>query len=140
MFIAIDFDGTIVDHEYPKIGRAVPGAFEWMKKFKDTEARLILWTMRSDGSEDGDTLTAAIEFCRDRGIEFDFVNENPQKWTSSSKVYAHVYIDDTAFGCPLTKNPIMAKKPYVDWEEVGPAVLKMLRARAHPPGAIMHGW
>ena len=140
MFVAIDFDGTIVEHAYPELGRPVPGAIEWLKKFQATEAKLILWTMRSDGSEDGDTLTAAIEFCRGHGVEFDFINENPQTWTSSTKVFAQVYIDDTAFGCPLVKNPIMARKPYVDWEQVGPEVMKMIRVRTHPPGAIKDGW
>ena len=54
MFIAIDFDGTIVDHRFPEIGKPVPGAFEWMKKFKEAGAKLILWTMRSDGQANGE--------------------------------------------------------------------------------------
>ena len=47
--IAVDFDGTIVDHVFPEIGAAVPGAFKWLKRFKEAGATLILWTMRSDG-------------------------------------------------------------------------------------------
>ena len=122
MNIAIDFDGTIVLHEFPDIGREVPGAFEWMKKFQDAGCKLILWTMRSDGDNFGPVLTQAVEFCRERGVEFWGVNENPgQDWSDSPKAYAHVYIDDAAFGCPLVENP--GGRPFVDWDSVGPAIL-----------------
>ncbi len=57
LYIAVDFDGTIVDHQFPEIGKAVPGAFDWLKRFKEAGATLILWTMRSDGQEYGDVLT-----------------------------------------------------------------------------------
>lgn len=126
MYIAIDFDGTMVEHIYPGIGKEVPGAFMWVKKFKEAGAKLILWTMRSDGQADGDVLTEAIEYCKSKGVEFDFHNENPQDWTTSNKAYAHVYIDDAAFGCPLRVNPRMGGRPFVDWDIVGPAVLKMI--------------
>ncbi len=49
MKVAIDFDGTIVEHKFPEVGKPVPGAIEWMKKWQDAGAQLILWTMRSDG-------------------------------------------------------------------------------------------
>lgn len=140
MFIAIDFDGTIVDHAYPEIGEPVPGAFEWMEKFKIAGANLILWTMRSDGGKDGDLLTEAVEFCRTRGIEFKFVNEHPQEWTNSPKVFAHLYIDDSAYGCPLLDNPRKGGRSYVDWNRVGPQVLQKTRAFGHPEGAIKDGW
>ena len=126
MFIAIDFDGTIVDHMYPEIGNPVPGAVDWIKRFKEAGATLILLTMRGDGSRSGDVLTSAVQYCRDNGIEFDFVNENPQDWTTSNKVYAHIYIDDSAFGCPLVENTISGRRPFVDWAVVGPAVLERI--------------
>ena len=125
MFIAIDFDGTIVDHRFPEIGRPVPGAFTWIKRFKDAGATLILWTMRSDSSAYGDTLSDAVKFCRKNGVEFDLVNSNPQDWTSSPKVLAHAYIDDAAIGCPLRSNPRMGGRPFVDWDIVGPTVMKL---------------
>ena len=100
-YLAVDFDGTIAKHRYPNIGDPVPGAFKWLKKFQSTdEVILILWTMRSDGPMEP-FLTEALEFCADRGVVFDFANEHPQDWTTSPKVYAHCYIDDSAFGCPL---------------------------------------
>lgn len=131
MLIAIDFDGTIVDHQFPDLGEPVPGAFDWLKKFSDAGAKLILWTMRSDGQKNGPVLTHAIELCRKHGVEFFGVNENPQQasWTASRKAYAHVYIDDAAFGCPLRANPRMGGRPFVDWAIVGPAVLAMIDAK-----------
>ena len=91
MFIAIDFDGTIVEHQFADIGRAVPGAFEWMKRWQEAGAKLILWTMRSDGrtgegKENGPVLTQAVQFCRDNGLEFFAVNGNPTQsaWTNST--------------------------------------------------------
>ncbi len=121
MDIAIDFDGTIVKHEFPRMGDVLPKAFEWMKKFEDAGARLLLNTMRSD-----EYLNAAVECCRENGIEFFGVNHNPEQdsWTSSPKVYAQLYIDDAAFGCPLVHEA--GSRPYVDWDIVGPAVFDML--------------
>jgi len=53
MIIAIDFDGTIVDHRYPDVGEPCPGSFEWMRKFQAAGAKLILWTMRDMAHESG---------------------------------------------------------------------------------------
>lgn len=126
MFIAIDFDGTIAEHEFPKIGRPVPYAFTYMRTFRDLGAKLILWTMRSDGQAHGDVLTQAVEFCRQHGIEFYGVNGNPEQraWTSSPKAYAQIYIDDAALGCPLVYPK--SGSPYVNWEQVGPRVIDMI--------------
>ena len=124
-YIAIDFDGSIVDHMFPSVGNPVPGAVEWIKKFYEAGATLILWTMRSDGPE-GDFLTDAINYCEENDLNFAFYNENPQNWTTSPKAYAHQYIDDAAFGCPLKENPRFGGRPYVDWDIVGPAVLEFL--------------
>jgi hydroxymethylpyrimidine pyrophosphatase-like HAD family hydrolase len=120
MIIAVDFDGTIVEHEFPKIGPAVPGAFKSIKKLQESGHRLILWTMRSDGQECGDVLTQAVKFCEDNGIRFWAVNCNPEQhtWTTSNKSYAHLYIDDAALGCPLRENPRLGGRNYVDWDKV----------------------
>ena len=137
MILAIDFDGTLVEHKFPDIGPEIPGAFDWLKKFQEAGAKLILWTMRSDGrngkgKENGPVLTEAIEFCRSRGVEFWGVNTNPEQssWTQSPKAYAHVYIDDAAFGCPLVKGEPDAwdgsYRPYVDWDKVGPKIMRLL--------------
>lgn len=133
MILAIDFDGTLVDHRFPEIGVPVPGAFDWLKRWQAAGAKLILWTMRSDGRtgggrENGPVLTEAVEFCRSQGVEFWGINENPQQkgWTGSPKAYAHAYVDDAAFGCPLKENPRVGGRPYVDWSVVGPAVMALL--------------
>lgn len=127
MIICVDFDGTVVEHEYPRIGREVPGAFDWMKKWQDAGARLILWTMRCDSESSGDVLTRAIDFCAANGVTFWGVNCNPeQSWSNSPKAYAHIYVDDAAFGCPLVDKCEDGFRPYVDWEKVGPDVLAMV--------------
>lgn len=137
--IAVDFDGTLCEHRFPEIGPEVPEAFVYLKAFQDAGARLILHTMRSDrpaslsndpGPENVPAgrlfLTEAISWCADRGIIFWGHNCNPEQhtWTSSPKPYAHLYIDDAAFGCPLVQPPL--RRPFVDWNIVGPRVLSMI--------------
>ena len=75
--------------------------------------KLILYTMRS-----GETLDEAVAWCAERGLKFWAVNENPEqkKWTDSPKIYANIYIDDAAFGCPL--KDIEFERPVVDWSKV----------------------
>ena len=75
----------------------------------------------------GETLTAATNFCEEHGLKFHLVNKSPGKWSQSNKAYANIYIDDSAFGCPLVQNPRKGGKPYVDWDQVGPAVFKMIK-------------
>ena len=115
--VAVDFDGTLVEHIYPAIGREVPGAFAWLRKFQAADIKLILWTMRSHKE-----LAEAVDFCRDRGVEFWGINENPDQhsWTTSPKQYAQLYIDDAAVGCPLIPAGL---RPIVDWRVVGPYVM-----------------
>ena len=140
LIIAIDFDGTLCDHRFPDIGNENPGAFSALKAFQEAGAKLILWTMRSDmiapdnrspegHSADRDHLAEAVKWCRTRGVEFWGINENPEQrsWTGSPKQYAHLYIDDAAFGCPLRENPRMGGRPMVDWSKVEPAVLDLLK-------------
>lgn len=97
MVIAIDFDGTIVEHRYPAIGKQRPFAFETLKALQQKGHRLILWTHRS-----GPYLDEAVEYCRKNGVEFYAVNRNypEEKWDSedSRKVLADLYIDDRNLG------------------------------------------
>jgi len=97
LVIAVDFDGTIVEHRFPEIGRIRPFAFETMKALQSKNHRLILWTHRS-----GRQLTDAVEFCRLNGIEFYAVNKNypEEKWceNDSRKIVADIYIDDRNLG------------------------------------------
>lgn len=113
-YICIDFDGTIVEHDYPRIGKPNPGAIEVIKKINEAKHKVILFTMR-----DGKALEEAVKYCLDNGISLYNANHNPSqyRWTKSPKVYANIYIDDAALGCPL-KMDSSNKRPMVDWVTV----------------------
>ena len=125
MYICVDFDGTIVDFDFPDIGRPAPGAIKWLKRFQDKGGKIILFTMRSDHRKYGPALTEAVDYLKKQGIELFGINKNPTQvfWTSSPKAYGHVYIDDAAAGCPLI-HPDGFNRPCVDWSKVGPIVEK----------------
>jgi hypothetical protein len=95
--IAVDFDGTIVEHAYPEIGKEMLFAFMTLKEIEKKGALLILWTFRA-----GKELDAAVEYCRQNGIEFYAVNKNyPEEIfdeTISRKINADVFIDDRNVG------------------------------------------
>jgi len=95
--IAVDFDGTIVEHEYPGIGKEKLFAFQTLKELEKLGARLILWTFRA-----GTELDDAVEFCRKNGIEFYAVNKNYAEEvydeTISRKIDADIFIDDKNVG------------------------------------------
>lgn len=98
MTIAVDFDGTIVTHDYPRIGKPVPFAIETLLRLQQTDRHnLILWTAR-----EGELLDEAVEYCRQRGLEFYAVNANyPEETKEHSyprKVVADIYIDDRNLG------------------------------------------
>ena len=111
--IAVDFDGTCVHHKYPKVGEDVPHAVPVLQELVRRGAQLILWTMRS-----GDTLDDAVEWFASRDIPLHGIQRNPtqDRWTSSPKAYAQLYIDDAAFGCPLLGDH--PRRMVVDWEAV----------------------
>jgi len=127
MIICVDFDGTLCEHKYPEIGAPAKDAFYWLNQWRSAGATLILYTMRSDGPGARKSLSEARDWCRAHGFEFNAYNHNPDQhnWTSSPKVYAHLYVDDAAFGCPLKDVP--GGRPIVDWDAVGPAVLAKIR-------------
>ncbi|MGZ2370658.1 BT0820 family HAD-type phosphatase [Ancylomarina sp. YFZ004] len=97
MIIAVDFDGTIVEHRYPDLGKEIPFAIESLKLIKEQGHQLILWTYRA-----GKELDDAIGFCRENGLEFYAVNKNyPEEVFDDSisrKINADIYIDDRNLG------------------------------------------
>jgi len=127
MYICVDFDGTVVDHRYPDIGEPVPGAIPWLQKLQHLGAKIILFTMRSNRSEGLNLLQDAVQFLEANGVQLFGVNRNPDQdvWTSSPKAYGQVYVDDSAFGCPLIQ-PKGFGRPCVDWDIVGPQLERML--------------
>lgn len=99
MIIAIDFDGTIVEHKYPAIGKEIPFAIETLKRLQADRHKLILWTVR-----EGKLLDEAVEFCRERGLEFYAINrdypeeEKDKNDHFSRKLKADLFIDDRNLG------------------------------------------
>lgn len=97
LIIAVDFDDTLAKagEKYPEIGEPtylLSTLIEYRKIFKE-HLQLILWTCRA-----GEALQMAIDYCKERGLEFDAVNEDVPatlKWKSKTpKPFAHIYIDD----------------------------------------------
>jgi hydroxymethylpyrimidine pyrophosphatase-like HAD family hydrolase len=111
--IAVDFDGTIVEHRYPAIGKEMLFAFATLKALQQKGHKLILWTIRT-----GPLLDEAVEFCRQNGVEFYAVNKNyPEEQLdekTSRKLNADVFIDDRTIG------------GFIGWSEVWQAL--------HPEG------
>ena len=95
--IAVDFDGTIVEHQYPQIGKEKLFAFETLREMQKKGFKLILWTVCC-----GKELEEAVEFCRNKGVEFYAVNKNyPEEAIDETlvrKIEADIYIDDRNIG------------------------------------------
>lgn len=100
--IAVDFDGTLCEFAFPKIGEQTEKQKELLESLIEARKnghKVILWTNRGD-NEEYPVLTEAVEWCKERGLEFDAVNENipglKKLSGPSPKVVADVYIDDKA--------------------------------------------
>ena len=125
MIIAVDFEGTCVSKDYPKMGKTIKGAPSTLRKLAKKRHKIILYTLRShlDRNKEtsevikSDTLQEAINWFKERNIPLYAVNENPdqKRWTSSSKLSADIYIDDKSLGVPLK---LQDSKLCVDWKKV----------------------
>ena len=99
MVIAVDFDGTIVEHMYPKIGNEIPFATDTLKELIKDGHQLILWSVREDG-----LLQEAVDWCHRRGVDFWAVNKDyPEEERSknnhfSRKLKVDMFIDDRNVG------------------------------------------
>jgi hypothetical protein len=96
--IAVDFDGTIVEHKYPEIGKEILFAFETLRALQKQNHQLILWTFRS-----GRELDDAVDYCRRNGVEFYAINssypeEEFDEEYDSRKIDADIFIDDRNIG------------------------------------------
>ncbi len=99
MTIAVDFDGTIVEHRYPEIGKEIPFATATLKRLIEDGHKLILWSVR-----EGRLLEEAVEWCKQRGIVFYAVNSDYDEDTPktnanySRKLKVQLFIDDRNVG------------------------------------------
>ena len=99
MVIAVDFDGTIVEHRYPQIGEEIPFAVETLKMLVRDRHKLILWSVR-----EGELLEEAVNWCRERVLEFYAVNRDyPEETVDnnphfSRKLKVDLFIDDRNLG------------------------------------------
>lgn len=99
MTIAVDFDGTIVEHRYPKIGEEIPFALDTLKMLQREQHRLVLWSVR-----EGSLLDEAVAWCKERGLEFYAVNRDYPEETMannphfSRKLKVDIFIDDRNLG------------------------------------------
>lgn len=137
MTINIDFDGTCVSHEFPRIGKDI-GAQRILKKLTDNGHQLILFTMRSDRLKKGRTgdkmikdvtgsfLTDAVNWFKENDIPLYGIQYNPTQsnWTTSNKAFGNFYIDDAAIGCPLILDNEISDRPFVDWKLIEIELIK----------------
>lgn len=99
MYIAVDFDGTIVEHRYPAIGKEIPFATATLRQLIEDGHRLILWTVRMDN-----LLQEAVDWCKERGVIFYAINKDYEEETQESnrhysrKIKADLWIDDRNLG------------------------------------------
>ena len=100
MTIAVDFDGTIVEHRYPEIGEERPFATDTLKMLIKDRHKLILWTVR-----EGKLLDDAVNWCRERGVEFYAINrEYPEETVHNNQHFSRklsavdIWIDDRNVG------------------------------------------
>lgn len=95
--IAVDFDGTIVEHAYPRIGKPIPFALEALRLLQSQErCLLVLWTVRT-----GELLQEAVEYCAGHGVEFYAVNQNypgEEVGDTPRKLAVDIFIDDRNVG------------------------------------------
>lgn len=107
--IAVDFDGTLVEDKFPEIGRPIEATWNMVREAIDKGAKIILWTSR-----DNERLKAAVEFCTERGLHFDAINDNLDECkilfnNSTRKVYANEYWDDKAIAGFCRTESILVK-------------------------------
>lgn len=126
--IVLDFDGTCVKHEYPKVGDDI-GAVPVLKRLVEAGHKLVLFTMRSDkGVKEGkfeSGLSDAVDWFKENDIPLYGIQTNPtqKNWTDSPKAYGQLHIDDAGINIPLIY-PEDGSRPYVDWIEIESILIK----------------
>lgn len=124
MKIYLDFDGTVVAHEYPAIGVYNEGCFEVIKKLQKAGHQIILNTSRIDFKNG--TLDEALYFLEKNKEkihlpikEFTPAKLSPMEWNwESFEMFDVLFIDDFAKGIPLKKLETNPALELVDWNQV----------------------
>lgn len=102
---AIDFDGTIVEHEFPDIGPEKPNALDTMRALQKVGHKIIIWTCRT-----GEMLDVIEQWLKKKNFVPDSINKSLVPYSSYGfsfpKVYADFYLDDRSF------------PPFSDWKSV----------------------
>lgn len=118
MDIYLDFDGTLVEHEYPKIGRENFGGMRVVKRLQDAGNRIILNTYRADLGEGLAEAIDWVNFHREVEMTLDGVTDKKihPEWKPETAA-TYLFIDDQATGIPL-KPAVMTQGKMVDWDKV----------------------
>jgi len=114
MYIVVDFDGTVVTHDYPRVGKDI-NAIPVLKKLIENKHQLILFTMRG-----GKELDDAVKWFANNEIPLFGVQTNPtqHEWTNSPKAYGQLIIDDAAAFAPLKFDSNYSNRPFIDWDKM----------------------
>lgn len=121
LYIAVDFDGTCVTHEFPEIGKDI-GAQKVLKRLVTSGHKLILNTMRGNlvsrlNPTGRNHIAEAIQWFKDNNIPIVAVYKHPTQthWTNSYKCHADLYIDDRNVCMPKIHDITICETPFVDW-------------------------
>lgn len=118
MVIAVDFDGTLADTRFPEIMGPRKDVIAYCKLQRHLGNKLILWTCRV-----GEDLEAAVQFCKEQGLEFDAINdhlpEQKARWNNDTrKIWADMYIDDKNVSIDTVKNAVEMIREVLDEKEL----------------------
>jgi hypothetical protein len=121
MTIYLDFDGTVVEHQYPKMGRENFGCMEVIKKLQDAGHEIIINTYRADmGAEE---LQKAYDYVNwhpkvdlEYGTKISPKKIPPPEWDLERQIIEEaIFIDDHASGIPLKPTVMVENGRMVDW-------------------------
>ena len=130
MRVYLEFDGTVVEHAYPRVGKVVIGAFETIEKLQKKGYEICLNTYRADlDGEEG--IQYALKILNTMGLRYNVkqggeftpienvVNKKitPIPWSESLNGKKFLFIDDQAYGTPLV-HATFEPGFMVDWEKV----------------------
>lgn len=123
MRIYLDFDGTVVEHNFPAIGAENPNAVHVISLLQKAGHHIVLNTYRAE--IDLSYVQEALSFLN----SFPQLNEpidnfllkklEPKPFDLNHvKSTNQLYIDDIANGIPLSRNKVLEFGMMVDWLEL----------------------